>query len=238
MNIAAGHRYRTYQDEVERFRAIHADTHEELWHDMWTEMFDNLCTLPGLRYLEINLDQANCYHGCRRLAVDIVEELLDFDIPKLLEELVITGTRDAGERKAKWKVLRPKLVAGLPDRYRKGLVKVRLPRTRFRRGQWRREWPKGGKKAVAKGEKVLTHVAKEEAGTEVEDVAGTQAEPPAGTGADGASEVTTEDTAGPQTQDAAGPQTDVLSDASDDAADNNDEEKSVARDSDNDAHEK
>lgn len=69
MNIAAGHRYRTYQDEVERFRAIHADTHEELWHDIWTDMFNDLYTLPGLRNLEINLDQANCYHGCRRLAV-------------------------------------------------------------------------------------------------------------------------------------------------------------------------
>lgn len=119
-------------------------------------------------------------------------------------------------------------MAGLPDRYRKGLVKVRLPKTRFRRGQWGREWPKGEKKAVAKVEKVSTHVAKEEAGTEVEDVAGTQAEPPAGTGAEDAREVTTEDTAGPQTQDVAGPQTDVLSDASDDTADNNDEEKSVA----------
>lgn len=228
MNIAAGHRYRIYQDEVERFRAIHEDTQEWLWHDMWTDMFDDLCTLPELRYLEINLDQANCYHGCCRLAVDILEELLDFDMPKLLEELVITGTRDAGERKAIWKVLRPKLVAGMPDRYQKGLVKIRLPRTRFRRGQWRREWPKGGKKAVAKVEKVSAHVAKEEAGTEVEDVAGTQTEPPAGTGAEDASEVTTEDTAGPRSQDAAGPQTDVSNDASDDAADNDDTEQSVA----------
>jgi len=168
--IARRHRYKAYPAEAERFAAIHEDTADNQWEGPWFEMFDNLFSLGQLRFIEVNLDQANCYHGCCRRAVEIVTELIEFEYTPLIEEVVVSGTRDDAERAELQEIILGRLRADLPRRWHKVLVS--LPAVVVLRGDWVTGWPAAEERVVEEVEDVPAAATGDEVGTKTDDAAG------------------------------------------------------------------